>query len=208
MLTFTDGAIVAGGNILSSASHSCVSADVGQQIILHGSGASGFPRRGIVPACSGATFVLSFGATLPAPWNGVRSAIVAIPQSGSGSNAPNDTLTCVGGTGGVFAVSATPAQSASVAAGSAACVNSASQCDSRRRWLAAGSRDGAGVFPGGTIIAVGNTTSAFCDMSSATIRDPAIYYPLQDGAQPTPIACPRRLKAHSTSTIRFVTTVS
>jgi hypothetical protein len=50
---------------------------------------------------------------------------------------------------------------------------------------------GAALFPGGTIIAVSNTTtSAFCDMSSVTIRDLAIYYPLQDGSQPTPIAYP------------------
>jgi hypothetical protein len=342
MLGFADGAIAAGSNILSSASHSCVGADVGKQIILHGSGASGAPQQGIVLSCGGASFVLSFSATLATPWIGVWSAIVVTPQSGLGSYAPNDTLTCAGGSGVVancaFTIVTTQVQSASVGAPAAGCVNGASQTVSGTTgagarfsalvtvagntiaavnaisvagaytvnpttltaepvtgdscvgatlnvkmgvlalngaapgdatswpspnipttsgpgtgatiklvsyqvggnytfgtddtaalaaaaatataagaqlylphgayWLASQTAciplhnltlagdgwpqdngTGAALFPGGTTIAISNTTtSAFCDMSSVTIRDLAIYYPLQDGSQPTPVA--------------------
>ena len=99
-LSFTDGAIAAGTNLLTSASHACnAAADLGKQIILHGSGASGAPQQGTVTACSGASFVLSFNATLATPWNGVWSATPATPQSGAGSYAAGDTLTCAGGVG-------------------------------------------------------------------------------------------------------------
>jgi hypothetical protein len=362
MLAFNDGAIAAGSNVLSSASHSCVSADVGKQIILHGSGASGLPQQGIVSSCSGASFALSFSATLATPWIGAWSAIVATPQSGLGSYAPNDTLTCAGGSGVVancvFTVSSTQVQSATVASAGSSCVNGSSQiisgttgagvkfsalvtvagnaiaavnaisvagaytvnpttlpaepvtgdscvgatlnikmgvlslngaapgeatswpspnspttsgagtgatirlvsyqvggnytfgtddtaaltaaaataaaagaqlylphggywlasqtaCIALRNLTLAGdgwpqdNGTGTALFPGGTTIAISNaTSSAFCDMSSVTIRDLAVYYPLQDGSQPTPIACPRHLKARSTSTMFFFTTAS
>jgi hypothetical protein len=99
-LSFTDGTIAAGTNLLASASHACnATIDPGKQIILHGSGASGAPQQGSITACSGANFVLSFSAIAATPWNGAWSATPATAQSGAGSYAPGDVLTCSGGVG-------------------------------------------------------------------------------------------------------------
>ena len=93
-ITYTNGTIAAGGNILTSASRSCTTPDIGKSLILHGSSITEGPQQGTVTACSGAGFVLSFTATLKTPWSAIWSGTVSSPGTGV---VPGDVLTMVGG---------------------------------------------------------------------------------------------------------------
>ena len=116
--TYTNGTVAAGGNVITSTSRSCVAADIGKAILLHGSGAAGAPQQGTVVACSGSGWSVSFTAVLQTPWNGLWSGTVSAPGTGY---APGNTLTMTGGTQilgpASWTIVQTKAVSASVVAG-------------------------------------------------------------------------------------------
>lgn len=140
---YLDGIMTAGGNTITSASANCKKADIGKQVMMHGSGTlssfTGAPQQGTITACVGNAFQTSFSAVLATPWYGAWSGALkappggtaGTPQSGAGSYAPNDTITISGGTGivtsPVFTIATTQVVSATVAAGGNTCVNGTSQ---------------------------------------------------------------------------------
>lgn len=115
-VSIPDGVILAGGNIINSATRSCVVAnDPGKQIILWGSGALGVPQQGTVLSCSGSGYVVSFTAIFATPWSGAWTASVAATGTGY---VQGNLLTTAGGTGviadSIFSVSTTKVATAAV----------------------------------------------------------------------------------------------
>ena len=117
--SFLDGTMLAGSALLSSPSRPCAESDIGDLLLLHGSGDDDASQLSKVTSCDGASFALSFKAVVSTTWQGAWKANVVAPQSGTGSYAPGDKLICAGGIEVVapcqFAVTTTQIVSASVA---------------------------------------------------------------------------------------------
>jgi hypothetical protein len=129
VLGWADGTMSIGGTTLYSPSatfspNDCASPNPGctgayaKQISNTGSGASGVTQSGTIVGFTDAHHVTtSFTAVQATPFSGFFTATITTPQSGSGSYAPGDTVTLVGGSpvvAATFQVMDTKVVSASV----------------------------------------------------------------------------------------------
>jgi hypothetical protein len=113
-LSFSDAVMTSSSAALASASATFTAADVGKRVLVQGAGAAGVPLSTTIAAYVDAHDVTLTDAASTTPQPGALSAVPATTQSGAGSYAPGDTLTCSGGTGtacvlGIFATQLTSA---------------------------------------------------------------------------------------------------
>lgn len=126
LLGVLDGVAVANTAIITSASTTFTAANIGESYILTGSGActgsTCAPQIGTIIGVP-STHSISVSATpiTAVPWSQTYFGVLATFQSGAGSYAPNDTLTCTGGVtvtaACIFSIQQTTVVSAAVTAG-------------------------------------------------------------------------------------------